>query len=341
MNLGMLRTRWAAVGAAVAVTLGAGGIGITHATTPAGATAFVPITPCRIVDTRPAPDTVGSRTSPLGPGETFTIAAHGDNGNCTGIPTTATGLELNVTALGATSGTFLTVWADGATQPTASSLNPQPGAPPIPNSVTTGLSSAGQFNVFNAVGSVNVIVDVVGYYSDHQHTGADIIDGSLTNADIADEPGIASDYNATATALPAGVTRVGSTSIRVPADGFLVAHATGIFTTSGGGLDMAWCQLTKGGVPGSLDFVNRPFASLTDYSVGVAVTASFSTHEVFEVDVADNPSGLFSGQAIGLDCFRTNGAVSTDNVQVTVTYYPRSYEPFIPIIMLGDEAAEG
>jgi hypothetical protein len=169
MNIGMLRTRWAAVGAAVAVTLGAGSIGIGYATSPTGAAAFVPITPCRVVDTRPAPDTVGSRTSPIGPNETFTVDAHGSNGDCTGIPAGATGLSLNVTALGATSGTFLTLWPTGATQPTASNLNPQPGQPPIPNAVTTGLSAGGQFNIYNKVGSVNVIVDIVGYYTDHNH----------------------------------------------------------------------------------------------------------------------------------------------------------------------------
>jgi hypothetical protein len=169
MNITMTRSRWAAIGAAVAVTLGAGGLGISHATSPRGAVAFVPITPCRVLDTRPAPDTVGPRTAPLGPGETFTVDAHGDNGDCTGIPAEATGLSLNVTALGATSGTFLTLWAADATQPTASNLNPQPGQPPTPNAVTTGISPTGQFNIFNKVGNVNVIVDVVGYYADHEH----------------------------------------------------------------------------------------------------------------------------------------------------------------------------
>ena len=183
MKTNLLKTRWAAIGAAVAVTLGAGGLGISYATSPAGATAFVPITPCRVVDTRPAPDTVGARTSPLGPEETFTVSAHGDNGDCTGIPVGATGLSLNVTALGATSGTFLTLWATGATQPTASNLNPQPGQPPTPNAVTTGLSAGGQFNIFNKVGSVNVIVDIVGYYTDHNHD-----DRYYTKAEIDAEP---------------------------------------------------------------------------------------------------------------------------------------------------------
>jgi hypothetical protein len=174
MNISMLRTRWAAIGAAVAVTLGAGGLGITYATSPAGAAAYVPITPCRLADTRPAPDNVGPRNTPIVAGSSLTVLAHGENGNCraaTGnaIPATATGLQLNVTGIGATTPTFVTVWPTGAAQPVTSNLNLVPGAPPTPNAVTTGLSLDGKFDIANGIGSVNVIVDVVGYYTDHNH----------------------------------------------------------------------------------------------------------------------------------------------------------------------------
>ena len=46
---------------------------------------------------------------------------------------------------------------------------PQPGQPPTPNAVTTDLTSAGQFKIFNKQGNVNVFVDVVGYYANHNH----------------------------------------------------------------------------------------------------------------------------------------------------------------------------
>lgn len=172
MNLTALSTRWAAIGAAVAVTLGAGSLGIVNATSPSVAVAYVPITPCRLVDTRPAPDTVGARTSPLGPDETFTVTARGSNGDCadgSAISVDAIGLQLNVTAIGATSPTFLTVWAADADQPTASNLNPLPGQGPVPNAVTTGLSADGKLSIYNKAGNVNVFVDVVGYYTDHNH----------------------------------------------------------------------------------------------------------------------------------------------------------------------------
>jgi len=72
-------------------------------------------------------------------------------------------LALNVTAIGATAPTFLTVWP-GGTRPTASSLNPVPGQPPTPNGVIAQLSTDGSFAIYNLAGDVDVIVDVVGYY---------------------------------------------------------------------------------------------------------------------------------------------------------------------------------
>ena len=135
--MSLLRTRWAAVGAAVAVALGAGGIAMVDATVTSGArTVFVPITPCRLVDTRPN-STVGPRSAPLGSADTDVVDAHGTNGDCSGIPTGAVGLSLNVTAIGATLPTFLTVWSADDARPEASSLNPSPGQPPTPNAVTT------------------------------------------------------------------------------------------------------------------------------------------------------------------------------------------------------------
>ncbi len=48
-------------------------------------------------------------------------------------------------------------------------LNPAPGQPPTPNAVEVDVNSLGQFNVFNGFGTVDVIIDVVGYYEDHNH----------------------------------------------------------------------------------------------------------------------------------------------------------------------------
>lgn len=127
-------------------------------------TTFVPITPCRLFDLRPDYQ-VGDRATPLGAGETHTLTARGDVGDCTGIPTTATAVSLNVTALDATAHTFLTLWPHGAPQPDASSLNPAPGQPPAPNAVTVALSTDGRFDIYNLDGTINVLADINGYYT--------------------------------------------------------------------------------------------------------------------------------------------------------------------------------
>src|SRR4051794_35789346 len=61
-------------------------------------TVFVPLAPCRLFDTRPVPANVGPRAMPLGPGETYTQAVTGTNGNCT-VPSQATAVALNVTTV--------------------------------------------------------------------------------------------------------------------------------------------------------------------------------------------------------------------------------------------------
>ena len=74
---------------------------------------FVPMTACRLMDTRPAPERIGPNGT-LSTADTTTLQATGTNGNCA-IPTDAVGLSMNVTALNATAGGFLTFWASSAT----------------------------------------------------------------------------------------------------------------------------------------------------------------------------------------------------------------------------------
>ncbi len=164
LSQGFGRSRWAAIGAAVAVSLGAGGLAITNAASaPGGRSAFVPVTPCRLFDTRPEPaNNVGPRKTPLVGGEVFVQQVTGANGNCT-IPVDAVGIALNVTAVNSTSSSFLTVWPSDATRPTASNLNWVAGAPATPNKVDVKLSND-KASFYSLAGNIDVIADVVGYY---------------------------------------------------------------------------------------------------------------------------------------------------------------------------------
>lgn len=148
-------------------------------------TVLIPIVPCRLTDTRPAPSTVGPRSSPLGAADTYKVEVQHSSTGCAGtIPTDASSLLLNVTAVGASARTFVTIWSDG-TRPNASSLNPDTGQPPTPNAVTTKLSATQTFNIYNDSGAVNLIVDVAGYYVNHDHDDRYYTEGEVAS-EIAD-----------------------------------------------------------------------------------------------------------------------------------------------------------
>jgi hypothetical protein len=165
------RTRWSAVGAAVAVVIGAGAVlpSANAAITGGARSVFVPIEPCRLFDTRPAPANVGPRTTPIGPEESYTQQVTGSNGHCE-IPTDATAISMNVTTVDGTAASYLTMYpANAPSLPQASNLNWTQGAPPTPNKVDVRLSDNGAVKIYNNAGSVNVLADVVGYYADHNH----------------------------------------------------------------------------------------------------------------------------------------------------------------------------
>ncbi|GAA4263944.1 TolB family protein [Dactylosporangium darangshiense] len=119
-----------------------------------GGLRFTPIVPTRIVDTRSA-DGWPSR---LGPGATASIKPPAL------IATVDTwALATNVTAVQPTSATYLTVWPSGAARPGTSNLNPTAGSV-VPNAVQTMIGADDKFNIFNAGGYCDVVVDVVGTF---------------------------------------------------------------------------------------------------------------------------------------------------------------------------------
>jgi len=126
------------------------------------ASAVVPLTPCRLVDTRPAPENVGDRTGALGQQEAVTLTVLGTHGNCT-IPSDATGINVNVTIVGPTAPSFLTLCPADAARPLTSNLNWVAGQAPTANQASVGLSASGAINVFNNTGQVDVIIDIVSY----------------------------------------------------------------------------------------------------------------------------------------------------------------------------------
>ena len=160
----LMRSRWAGIGAAIAVAIGAGGAGwVVHAGSEAQPASFVAITPCRLFDTRPAPDTVGDRPSPLGAGEAFERLVWGTNGNCT-IPATAVGISFNLTVPDAGINGFMTIFPADAPRPASSIINPVAGAGVKSNGGVVGLSASGRIKLFTSRGPVDALLDINGYF---------------------------------------------------------------------------------------------------------------------------------------------------------------------------------
>ena len=153
MKANLWRSRWSAAGAALAVTLGGGGTFSASAAPSSTASAFVALAPQRILDTRSSASVV--RT--LVPGQTITVSLADE------LPADADAAAINLTVIDGTKFSFLTVWPTGTDMPDASSIN-WDGPSASANSTTTKLGGDRQFQVNNAFGTVNVIIDLVGYY---------------------------------------------------------------------------------------------------------------------------------------------------------------------------------
>src|SRR6202035_3277547 len=72
---------------------------------------------------------------------------------------------LNLTATNPTAATYLTVWPDGTQQPVVSNLNVGAGQT-IANRVVVKVPANGKVDIYNAAGSVNVIADLNGSFTD-------------------------------------------------------------------------------------------------------------------------------------------------------------------------------
>lgn len=121
-----------------------------------GLSNYVPVSPFRILDTR----TTGSG-GPLGPGAVRVLQVTGIGSMP--VPRNATAVVLNVTEVNSTAASLLTLYSLGESRPVASNLN-FAAHTVIANLVTISLVPYGEVNIYNALGSVNVVADVEGYF---------------------------------------------------------------------------------------------------------------------------------------------------------------------------------
>lgn len=78
------------------------------------------------------------------------------------VPVGATGVIVNITATGPTDTSYLTVYQDGITRPGISTVNFTPGQT-VANLAIVPVTN-GSIDIYNHIGSVDVIADVTGYF---------------------------------------------------------------------------------------------------------------------------------------------------------------------------------
>jgi hypothetical protein len=93
-------------------------------------------------------------------------------GTLTGVPATATAVVVSATAAHGTAASFLTVYPAGAASvPAVSNVNFSAGEA-VANRVTVPVGTGGQIEVYNHSGTVDVDIDVDGYYTGVGGTGS-------------------------------------------------------------------------------------------------------------------------------------------------------------------------
>ncbi len=119
---------------------------------------FVPVTPCRVADTRATSGTFGGPTMTGGSSRSFPIP----QGVCN-IPATAQAYSFNVTVVPQGPLSYLTLWPTGENQPLASTLN-APSGNVVANAAIVPAGEGGAVSVF-VTNNTDVILDINGYFT--------------------------------------------------------------------------------------------------------------------------------------------------------------------------------
>jgi hypothetical protein len=135
---------------------------------------YVPISPCRAVDTRTGAPMGPNATRSFQLGGPGSLAGQGGRSGGCGVPADATAVEASVTAVGPKGTGYLRAWPTGQSAPNATFVNYSRNQ----GTTNTGaLAIAGAplgVTVRNVSATTDVVIDVQGYFAD-----PDTVDGSL------------------------------------------------------------------------------------------------------------------------------------------------------------------
>ncbi|HSP54302.1 MAG TPA: hypothetical protein VLS25_01835 [Dehalococcoidia bacterium] len=165
---------------------------------------FIALTPCRIADTRGNgfAGAYGPPALPANATRDFIIA-----GQC-GIPASAAAVSFNFAALNVGAPGDLRVFPAGGGVPTVSTLNYNGNTPNIANAAVVSLGTAGAITVQADAASIDLIIDVNGYYD-----GSGALQLSLSRRAALDQ------FWTSQNAAAVGLTTVGATPLLLKSDG--------------------------------------------------------------------------------------------------------------------------
>jgi uncharacterized repeat protein (TIGR03803 family) len=121
---------------------------------------FIPVTPCRVVDTRQANGEFGGPAIVGGTSRSFPIP---QNTTCN-IPISAAAYSLNVTVVPITTLGYLTIWPSGESRPVVSTMNSPDGRVKANAAIVPSGGNGGAVSVY-VTDTTNVILDIDGYFA--------------------------------------------------------------------------------------------------------------------------------------------------------------------------------
>jgi hypothetical protein len=114
-----------------------------------------PLPAANVLDTRP------SNVAPIGPASTTLVSVLG----VAGVPATGvSAVALNIAAHAPTANSFICAWPNGVPRPLAANLNPRAGVD-VSNLAIVKVGTAGKVALYNNAGTLDLVVDVVGYFT--------------------------------------------------------------------------------------------------------------------------------------------------------------------------------
>jgi hypothetical protein len=233
--------------------------GITTMTDITGGNAFVGITPCRLLDTRPPVNNPldGDGAYTANQVRSYTLPPH-----C-GIPAFTQAVSLNITATNTQAHPFgfIKVWPQGGTEPNVSTLNWATGGVTVANAAIVPLSAGGGISVRSGNAGSDVILDINGYFPVVYNAGTSLdIEGSVAGGNMMFIGNFATSGAGTGIYAVSGSSDNNSAGLRGRDGGGEVA---GSFTSAGvrgetAGAGYGVLGLSSGGGNGVAGFVVDP-----------------------------------------------------------------------------------